>query len=122
MTRIAVIFTPDNAIDADFWRWTPAGATLHFTRTPLETFHAKEEITWVPSDHELVQGTRNFTIIEPEVTVFACTSGSFARGLAGERKIRETIESAGAKKAITTSGSVLDALTAVGAKKVAVAT
>lgn len=122
MTRIAIVFTPDNADDADFWRWAPAGTTLHFTRTPLDTMRDHEDVTWIPNDAELVQATRNFVIIDPAVTTFACTSGSFAQGLANERRIRQTMEEAGAKVALTTSGSLLDALAALGAHKVAVAT
>jgi maleate isomerase len=122
MTRIGIITTPDRSNDRDFWRWTPAGTTLMFTRTPLDTLVNGDQVTWTPSDEELIQGTRAFVTVRPEVTMFACTSGSFGKGLANERRIRATMERAGAEKALTTSGSVLDALHALGARRVAVAT
>lgn len=122
MTRIGIIFTPDNANDADFWRWTPAGTTLLFTRTPLTTFNGAEGETWTPTEEELVEATRSFVTVEPAVTTFACTSGSFAKGLAHEEGIRATMERAGATIALTTAGSVLDALAALGARTLAVAT
>ncbi|MGX9576904.1 maleate cis-trans isomerase family protein [Mesorhizobium sp. f-mel] len=122
MARIGIITTPDDANDRDFWRWTPAGTTLLFTRTPLDTFVESDAGPWIPSDEELIEGTRAFVTVRPAVITFACTSGSFGAGLANERRIRTTMERAGAEKALTTSGSVLDALHALRARRVAVVT
>lgn len=118
-TRIGIIYTPDNANDRDFWRWTPKDATLLFTRSPLDTFLQKGD---VPTDEDLIEEVRTFVTVRPAVVTFACTSGSFRVGLADERRIRAAMERAGAPKALTTSGSVLDALHVLGARKIAVAT
>jgi maleate isomerase len=122
MPRVGIIFTPDNAADADFWRWAPDGTTLHFTRTSLESETEGGGTTWVPSDAQLIESTRSLVTIEPAVVALACTSGSFARGLTDEQRIRTTIESAGAEIAVTTSGSLLRALASLRAMRVAVAT
>jgi maleate isomerase len=121
--RVGLILTPDNANDRDFWNWCPAGATLHFTRNELTALtDCVNDSADAASDQNLERGTRTFLPIEPAVIVFACTSGSFLGGLRDERRIRATMARAGAPVAITTSGSVLDGLSALGARKVAVGT
>jgi maleate isomerase len=49
--------------------------------------------------------------VSPLVTAYACTSGSFIHGLAGEQAL---IEEAGAPAAVTTSGARLVAFAAPG--------
>jgi maleate isomerase len=122
MTRIGIIFTPDNASEADLWRWAPPGVTLHFTRTPFETLIESPGASWCPTDRELTDATRTFTLIRPAVTTLACTSGSFIGGLEDEERIRRTISAAGGSVAQTTSGALLDALDVLGVRAVAVAT
>jgi maleate isomerase len=56
------------------------------------------------------------------VTAYLCTSASFVGGLAGEARLREAMERGGARRALTTSGAMLEALEALGARRVAVAT
>jgi maleate isomerase len=119
--RIGVIFTPDNAADRDFWRWCPPDVSLHFTRTPLDS-PEDEEGVWIPSDQELVDAVRTLVLIRPSVVTLACTSGSFAGVPGDEARIRRTMTDAGSPIALTTSGSLLDALHALGARSVAVAT
>jgi maleate isomerase len=60
--------------------------------------------------------------IEPDAVAYACTSGSFVNGLAGERAVREAMTAAGARRAVTTSGALLEALAALGARRVALGT
>jgi maleate isomerase len=61
-------------------------------------------------------------MIEPELVVFGCTSSSFFEGLAAEAKIRRSILAAGARQALTTSGAVVEALRALGARRVGAGT
>jgi maleate isomerase len=121
--RIGLIVTPDNANDRDFWRYCPSRATLHFTRTEFTKLtDCCSDSVDAARDENLVYGTRAFIPIDVAVSVFACTSGSFLRGLHDERRIRRTMDHAGAKIAVTTSGAILDALSALGARAVAVGT
>lgn len=121
--RIGVILTYDNAIDPELPEWCPPGVTVHATRTGL------------PEDHRCVEGsreiarldwvtfaTRSLIDIDPAVVAFACTSGSFVDGPDGERRIREAILAAGAAHAVTTSGAIVEALAALGARRIAVGT
>ena len=58
----------------------------------------------------------------PAAVVYACTSGSFVGGLAGERALRDALGASAGAPGVTTSGALLDALTAVGAGTVAIGT
>jgi maleate isomerase len=125
-TRIGVLLTSDNAIDPELWRWCPPGVSLHITRL----------LDWDDDEHDddvsgslrasqpgvIGPATASFDLIEPEVIVFACTSGSFVEGAAGEARVRETMLAAGAKRALTTSGALLDAIRALDLQRVAVGT
>lgn len=121
--RIGVILTYDNAIDPELWEWVPPGVTVHVTRTgrPVDT-------TCVGGSREITRpdwlryAADSFVDISPEIVVFGCTSGSFVSGPDGERRIRETLLEAGATRALTTTGAVMEALTALGAHRVAVGT
>jgi maleate isomerase len=56
------------------------------------------------------------------VVAYACTSGSFVDGVAGEEALRRTMEGAGARVACTTSGALIDALNVLGVSRLAIAT
>jgi maleate isomerase len=57
-----------------------------------------------------------------DVIVFACTTGSLVHGVGWDREISARIERASGRPATTTTTTVLDALRAVGATSLAVAT
>jgi maleate isomerase len=56
------------------------------------------------------------------VTAYACTSGSFIGGLAGEAALVAAMEDAGAPAAVTTSGALLIALRHLGITRIATVT
>jgi maleate cis-trans isomerase len=130
MKRIGLIFTPDNANDHDFWRWCPDDATLLVTRTlvdprwlePPPLDRAGDPPEWIPTDHELTEAVRTLILAEPDVITYACTSCSFCGPRDNEQRIRAVMTNAGAKTAQTTTGALLDALHALGAKSIAVGT
>lgn len=123
--RIGIILTPDNAIDAELWRWCPPGVSLHVTRIQAPSWDGLDDVetsmAW--STPGVVQpAVRSLTAIEPDAIAYACTSGSFLRGLAHEPRIRAAMLDAGARRAVTTSRALLDALEAFGVGRVALAT
>jgi maleate isomerase len=123
--RIGVLLTSDNAIDPELWRWCPPGVTLHVTRLLDFVDESIGDIgaSLISADPQVVgPATRTLTDIDPAVIAFACTSGSFVRGLSGERELHAAIIDAGAKRAVTTSGALLDAFAALGIKRIAVGT
>jgi maleate isomerase len=120
-----MLLTPDNAIDPELWEWCPPGVSLHITRLMapgLERMQPTDFNAVVRRDDVVQEATRALVLIEPEVIGFTCTSGSFLEGFAAEAEIRESMLKAGARRAVTTSGAVVEALRAIGARKVAVGT
>ncbi len=120
---IGVIVPADMALDRELWRWTPPDVSLFVTRLPatapvvtLETVSAMgDPALVVPAVGELLPA-------EPVATLYACTSGSFVRGAAGEQQLVEVLESAGAPQVFTTSGAVLAALRHLDVTAVSIAT
>jgi maleate isomerase len=120
---IGVVAPFDLALDRELWRWVPADVSLYLTRTPYVAEPVSIELAEAVSDETAVsRGTRDVLAAEPLVVAYACTSGSFVHGVAGERRLVEAMRAAGAPAAVTTSGALLEALDALGTERVAVAT
>jgi maleate isomerase len=120
---VGVVVPYDMALDREMWRWTPPGVSLFFTRTPYADIPVTVEMAEHVSDgsavHDRVQDLR---AVSPSAFAYACTSGSFVNGLAGERAIISTMHAAGARRAVTTSGALLAALAQLDVTRVAIAT
>jgi maleate isomerase len=120
---IGVVAPHDLALDRELWRWTPEPVSLYLTRTPpLEVAVSTQLAEALRDEEALSRCCREVAEADPGVTAYLCTSASFVAGLAGEARLREVMERAGARRAITTSGALLEALAALGATRVAVAT
>ncbi|MEV6321721.1 Asp/Glu/hydantoin racemase [Nocardia sp. NPDC051787] len=108
---IGIIAPFDLALERELWRWAPLEVSLHLARTPYEPVPVSLEMAELVSDAaHLTAATRNVLHVEPEVVAYLCTSGSFIKGLAYEKSLRETICRAGAQDAVTTSGALLEAI------------
>jgi maleate isomerase len=120
---IGVVAPFDFALDRELWRWAPDDVSLYLTRLPFFTTPVTVEMAVAVGDRRaLRRATRDVLTPEPGVVVYACTSGSFVDGAAGEEVLRRTMEGAGAPAACTTSGALVDAITALGVGRLAIAT
>jgi maleate isomerase len=120
---IGVVTPFDFALDRELWRWVPDHVSLHLTRTPYVAEPVSIELAEAVSDDAQVRSaTRDLLVVEPVVVAYACTSGSFVNGVAGERRLVEAMRGTGAPTAVTTSGALLTALSALRIQQVAVAT
>ncbi len=120
---VGVVAPFDFALDREIWRWTPQGVTLLLTRTPFVDEPVNIALAEAVSDESVVRrATRDVLVPQPAAVAYACTSGSFVAGRAGERILVEAMISAGARQAVTTSGALLAALEHLGIATVAVAT
>jgi maleate isomerase len=123
LTGLGVIVPYDMALDREMWRWVPDDVTLFFTRTPYSPLPVTVEMAEQVGDADVVRAsTRDLIAVSPAACAYGCTSGSFVRGLRGERQLVEAMREAGAPAAVTTSGALLESLLAVGAARVAIAT
>lgn len=120
---VGVIVPFDFAVDRELWRWTPDDVQLHITRTPFVPSPMTEDMARAISrDAPVRQATRDVLLPEPGVVAYACASGSFVDGVAGEAALVEMMTEVGAPRAVTTSGGVAQALAALRARRVSVVT
>jgi maleate isomerase len=120
---IGVVTPFDFALDRELWRWVPDNVSLYLTRMPFFTTPVTVEMATAVSDRAVVRrATRDVLTPEPDVVVYACTSGSFVGGVLGERLLVRTMVDAGAPTACTTSGALVEALGLLGVRKLAIAT
>jgi maleate isomerase len=114
----------DFALDDEYWRWMPDGHPLYITRTEFnEHTIVDEQLAQDVSDAKVVvPAIRSLAMAAPGAVGYACTSGSFVNGNAGEYLLRETMSAAGAKSPVTTSGALREAVAVLGIKRLAIAT
>lgn len=122
-TGIGVVAPYDFALDRELWRWVPDDVSLYLTRMPYVPLAATLEMAIHISEPALVaRGAIDVLAVSPLVTAYACTSGSFVGGLAGEAALVAAMEGAGAPTAVTTSGALVIALRELGITRVAAVT
>ncbi|MBK0869814.1 MAG: Asp/Glu racemase [Saccharopolyspora sp.] len=120
---VGVVAPFDLAMDRELWRWVPDEVTLYLTRTAFVPVPMTVEMASLISDEAAVHSaTRDLLSPEPEVVAYACASGSFVDGAAGERNLVTVMREAGAPAAVTTSGALVQALHALGTRRIAIAT
>ncbi|WP_063732599.1 hypothetical protein [Streptomyces sp. RTd22] len=120
---VGVVAPFDFALDRELWRWVPDEVSLHLTRTPFVPVEVSLDLARLVSEHETLQdAVRALSAVAPEVAAYACTSGSFVGGVAGERAMCAAMTQAGELPSLTTSGALLEALREIGARRVAVVT
>jgi maleate isomerase len=122
-TGIGVVTPHDFALDRELWRWIPDDVSLHITRMPYNPLAVTMEMALAISDPALVVGgVTDVHAASPMVTAYACTSGSFVGGLAGEATLVAAMIDAGAPAAVTTSGALLAALRHLDLIRIAIVT
>lgn len=130
---IGVVVPHDMALDRELWRWAPDDVSLYVTRTPRPPLDVgpdsvspetvtTEMIASISEADLVARATDDLITTESSVYAYACTSGSFIRGVTGERALAQTMVAAGAPAAVTTSGALIGALAHLGVTRVAVAT
>jgi maleate isomerase len=120
---VGVVAPFDFALDRELWRWVPDDVSLHLTRTPFVPVEVSLDLARMVSEHEtLREAVRALAAVSPEVVAYACTSGSFVSGMAGERSMSAAMSAAGEVTSLTTSGALLVALRELDVRRVAVIT
>ena len=120
--RMGMIVPFDFVLDRECWEYVPTDASLHITRLPhIPLPYGVEHARALVDPDLLATATGSLTAIDPAVVIFSCTSASFVDGLLGERRIVATLRAAGARRALTTSGAILEALACLGTRRLAIA-
>lgn len=120
---IGVIAPYDFALDRELWRWTPDDISLHVTRLPyVHVPVTVDQAAALSKGKGVTRAVRALLAPEPLAVGYACASGSFVHGAAGERELHRTMLAAGAPAAVTTSGALIRALGILEADRIAVVT
>ena len=114
----------NRVMEEDFRRWLPQGARMNVNRLNAPRERPDDMLVNLEA---IVSGVdevaRLLDLAAPDVVAFGCTSGSFLHGAGWDDEIRARI--AGACKCgrvVVTARAVVDALRALGARRLAVAT
>jgi maleate isomerase len=109
--RLGAVVPFDEALDFEYWQWSPPEVQWLFTRTPWTDEPVGVGMANDVSESDsVVVSTKNISYCQPLAVAYACTSGSFVHGIEGERRLREAMVEGGARAAVTTSGAIVEAL------------
>jgi arylmalonate decarboxylase len=114
----------NRVMEQDFMRWLPAGGRLNVNRLNAPRERPEDmRVNLEAITTGVDEVARLLDLALPDVIAFGCTSGSFLNGPGWDDEIRNRI--AGAVRAphvVVTARAVVDALEALGAIRIAVAT
>ena len=119
--RIGLLVPSINTtMETEFWRLAPQGVSVHSARIAGGRHGTPEELRGM--EHASKQAAKEVAMVEPDVVVYGCTSGSFFEGPAWNRKICEQLTAITKAPTVTTAGAMAACLMAGGQKKVDVVT
>jgi len=119
--RIGLLVPSINTtMETEFWRIAPEGVSVHSARIAGGRHGTPEELRGMEAASK--QAARDVAMVEPDVVVYGCTSGSFFEGPEWNRKICDQLSEIAKAPAVTTAGAMAAALIAGGHSKVDVVT
>jgi len=119
--RIGLLVPSINTtMETEFWRIAPEGVSVHSARIAGGRHGTPEELRGMEAASK--QAARDIAMVEPDVVVYGCTSGSFFEGPEWNRKICDQLSEIAKAPAVTTAGAMAAALMAGGHSKVDVVT
>jgi maleate isomerase len=116
--RIGILAPPGNvALERELTPFLPPGVVSHHNRLSRPDSSISKESLLAMMD-SVDQAALDLAQAYPEVIVYGCTSGSFLLGPGKEGNIASRITQGTGIPAVTTSTAVIEALNAVGARRV----
>jgi maleate cis-trans isomerase len=120
--RIGVMVPSTNTTcEADFNMVAPRGVTVHGQRLWM-TNDANGDDAYKRMNGEIESGARYLATAKVDVIAYGCTTGSFYRGPGWDREMLALISAEAGVPAVATTPSVVEALRALGARRLSVAT
>ena len=123
--RIGLIYISSSLTMEREWHMAlPKSVSVHTARISFPGCQSTEcAINEAVNSGQIEEAARKLGSCEVDVIVFGCTAGTFLRGLAFDQELANRISKAsGGIPTVTTSGSILTAMRAMGCKRVNVAT
>ena len=119
--RIGLLVPAINTtMETEFWKLAPKGVSVHVARIAGGRHGTPDELRGMESASR--QAAAEIAMIEPDVVVYGCTSGSFFEGPEWNRRICETLTGITGAPTVTTAVGMVAALQLGGHKKVDVVT
>jgi maleate cis-trans isomerase len=107
-------------METEFWKIAPEGVSVHTARISGGRHGTPDELRSMENASK--KAAEDVGMIEPDVVVYGCTSGSFFEGPEWNRKICEQLSAIAKAPTVTTAGGMAACLVAGGHKKVDVVT
>ncbi len=119
-TKVGVILPSVNCImEPELYHVAPPGISFHTTRVLLEKTTPE---ALIKMEEDLDYAARLIATVNPQAVIYACTSGSFIKGLGWDQVIIDKLESMVGCTATTTSTAMVQAFKALGIRRLALAT
>ena len=119
--RIGLLVPSINTtMETEFWRIAPAGVSVHTARISGGREGTPEELRGMEEASK--QAARDVGMVEPNVIVYGCTSGSFFEGPQWNKRISDQLSDIAKAPTVTTAGAMAACLLAGGHRKVDVVT
>lgn len=119
--RIGLLVPSINTtMETEFWRIAPEGVSVHSARISGGRHGTPEELRSMEDASKVA--AQDVAMIEPDVVVYGCTSGSFFEGPQWNKRISEQLTEITKAPTITTAGAMAACLMAGGHKKVDIVT
>ncbi len=118
--RIGLIVPSSNTtMEPEMWRMAPEGVSIHTARIPLEKVNVEElmEMEKYSVDEAVKLSTAGVDVI-----VYGCTTGSLIGGPGFDKRIAGKINVATGTPVVTTATAVVEALRALNAMRISIAT
>lgn len=119
--RIGLLVPSINTtMETEFWRLAPEGVSVHSARIAGGRHGTPEELRSMENASK--KAAEDVAMVEPDVVVYGCTSGSFFEGPEWNRKICDQLTQITKAPTVTTAGGMAACLTAGGHRRVDVVT
>ncbi|MCU0594834.1 MAG: maleate cis-trans isomerase [Desulfobacterota bacterium] len=123
--RIGLLVPSTNfTVEVEFQRAVPDGVSVHTARCMLRDVQdEKDKVAAIAEmSREVARASREVACIKPKVIAWACTAGSFVKGMGYDQGLIQEMETETGITSITTTTAVVNALKAMQIHRVAVAT
>ena len=119
--RIGLLVPSINTtMETEFWRIAPPGVSVHSARIAGGRHGTPEELRGMENASK--QAAKEVAMVEPDVLVYGCTSGSFFEGPEWNRRIAEQLTGIAGAPTVTTAGAMAGCLLGGGHKRVDIVT
>ena len=123
--RIGIIVPSTNTTcEEEFRQIAPQGISIHTSRVynPEVKSEEEKEATMMRMNQEVERAAREVAGVEPDVILYACTTGSFLKGPGYDLEVEKKISSTTGVRALTTTTAVVEALKVFNFKRIGMTT